>query len=63
LIVGPWYGGDEDIKEEDHEEDEATAPLQVTVEEEFNHKKSQITEKQLAAAIFSNPNNIANNSN
>ena len=45
LVVGPWYAGDEDIKEEDQEEDDATAAMLVTVEEEGNYKKSHITEK------------------
>lgn len=55
--MGPWYAGDgEDIKEEDHEEDEdATAAMLVTVEEDGNVKKSlQITEKQLTNALLAN---------
>ena len=60
LVVGPWYAGDEDIKEEDQEEDDATAAMLVTVEEEGNNKKSHITEKQLTAAILSNTNNVNN---
>lgn len=63
LVVGPWYAGDEDIKEEDQEEDDATAAMLVTVEEEGNNKKSHITEKQLTAAILSNPANNANHGN
>ena len=57
LVVGPWYAGDgEDIKEEDHEEDEdATAAMLVTVEEDGNIKRSlQITEKQLTNALLAN---------
>jgi hypothetical protein len=58
--VGPWYGGDEDIKEEDQEEDDATAAMLVTVEEEGNYKKSHITEKQLTSVLLSNTNNVNN---
>lgn len=57
LVVGPWYAGDgEDIKEEDHEEDEdATAAMLVKVEEDGNIKRSlQITEKQLTNALLEN---------
>lgn len=60
LVVGPWYAGDEDIKEEDQEEDDATAAMLVTVEEEGNIKKSHITEKQLTSVLLSNTNNVNN---
>lgn len=55
--MGPWYAGDEDIKEEDQEEDDATAAMLVTVEEDGNIRKSHITEKQLTTAILANPAN------
>jgi hypothetical protein len=55
-VIGPSSPSEEDNKEGFQEEDEATAAMLVTVEEDNGTmiKRSQVTEKQLTAIISNN---------